>query len=277
MNATRIRPWRLSLLAGVFVICAAPQRLQADTTWTVTGSDSYRSAAAVFTLNSSAKTLTILLTNTSENDVLAPSDVLTGLFFDTSKDDLKPVKAEFQGSQQDIYYGAVKENVGEGWAYAHGPWKNTKGDPIDAQGKNSGISAAGLDLFGPKDPFFSSNPVLPLDGLNYGILSHGFDPSGEHTNLTGKGPLFKNSILFTLTAAEGFSLDSIFLDSGGNPKPNAVVFQYGTSLDDPWFYGEPVAHDGNVIVGTSPVPEASSLLLLAFGGLPLLALRRKRA
>jgi hypothetical protein len=256
----------------VFVICAAPQRLQAQTTWTVSGSNGYLSAEAVFTLNSG--TLTILLTNTSTIDVLVPSDVLTGLFFDTNSGDLAPVSASLNGST--AYYGSIN-NVGEGWQYKDG---------IAAQGKNSGISAAGLGLFGAGTRFYTSTDNKALDGVGYGILSAGFnDPQNENKNDLKKaatqgangGPLFKNSILFTLKAANGFDLDSIFLDSGHNLRPNPVFFQYGSSLGEPSFHGDPVDHDGHPIVGTSPVPEASSLLLLAFGGLPLLALRRKRA
>jgi hypothetical protein len=270
----------------VFVICAAPQRLQAQTTWTVsgTGQDTYGQtlkAEAKFTLSGS--TLTILLTNklltsSSGTPVTHPEDVLTGLFFDTSGTGgtLSPFSAAL-GSQSTVYYwpNTPDPNPGDGWAYKDG----LTGSPL--HGKNSGISAAGLGYFDKGKLFSAPHSSLKgntLDGVGYGILSANFDPDKVGGDLSGKGPLFKYSILFTLTA-KNFDLDSIFLDSAGNLRPNPVFFQYGSSLTEPSFSGGSYTldNDNGQVTTYTTVPEASSLLLLAFGGLPLLALRRRRA
>src|SRR5262245_45706020 len=124
------------------------------------GSSGSLSAQADFSLVGS--TLTVTLTNTSQSDVLVPTDVLHAVFFNTSHT-LTPVSASLNGST--VYYGSIANNVGEGWQYAipaNGP----------VQGKNAGISAAGLGKFGPYGNFYNGTTVK-LGGLNYGILSAG--------------------------------------------------------------------------------------------------------
>jgi len=197
---------------------------QADITYT--GSSGTLAASAVFNLT--GNTLTITLANTSASDVLVPTDVLTGLFFDTSHT-LTPVSASLNGST--VYYGSIVNNVGEGWQYMGG---------ISAHSENAGLSTAGLGIFGPNGNFYS--PGVKVAGLDYGILSAGDNSATGNGGVTGQGPLIKNSIQFTLTAGSGFSLAEI---------GNSVVFQYGTALSDASF-------NGNL----QGVPEPSSILSL---------------
>src|SRR5437762_1708768 len=154
-----------------------------------TGSSGSLSASADFEL--SGNSLTVTLTNTSLADVLVPGDVLMGVFFDTVHS-LTPVSASLNGSS--VYDGLIIHDVGEGWQY-----KAFSGGL--AQGKDSGISAAGLGLFGPSGNFYT--PSVNLGGLNYGIASAGDDPLTGNGGITGHGPLIKDSIVFTLTAAQG--------------------------------------------------------------------------
>ena len=156
-------------------------------------------------------TLTVTLTNTSSADVLVPTDVLTGVFFNTSHT-LTPVSANLHGST--VYYASLA-NVGDGWGYGSG---------VSAQGMNSAISATGA-VNGLGMSNFSSQHNA-LDGLPYGILSAGDNPSTGNTGVKGKGPLIKNSVQFVLTVAPGFSLSEL---------GNSVVFQYGTALTDTHF------------------------------------------
>jgi len=166
------------------------------------------------------------------------------VFFNTTHT-LTPVSASLNGSS--AFYGSIVNNVGEGWQYK---------SAVSAQGKNSGISAAGLSIFGPSGNFFS--PGLNLNGLNYGILSAGDNTGTGNGGITGHGPLIKNSVAYTLNAPS-FSLSEL---------GSTVVFQYGTSTTEPHF-------TGSCLQDCTPpapqvVPEPSTWIMLVTGTLCLL-------
>src|SRR5262245_50196752 len=70
----------------------------------ISAADSSRSAQAEFTVSGS--NLTITLTNTSLNDVLMPSDVLTAIFFNlVGVGPLTPVSALLSGGSTVFYQG----------------------------------------------------------------------------------------------------------------------------------------------------------------------------
>jgi len=113
---------------------------------------------------------------------------------------------------------------------------------------NDGLTAVGFSI-GTGHAHFPGGGGAALQGLDYGILSAGDNPATGHAAATGGGPLVKDTILFTLTTASGFTLSDL---SG------TVVFQYGTALTD--------THD----TGTVPEPPVTVLLAcskLLFGGL----------
>lgn len=195
--------------------------------------------------------LRITLTNTSSADVAVPSEVLTAVFFDLAGNPvLTPVSAELAPGSTVLFGSAGPGGVvGGEWAYATGlsgaPW-----------GALQGISSVGLGLFGPHDLFPGDNLAGPAspDGLQYGITSAGDNPALGNWPVTGKDPLIKNSVVFTLSGLpENFQLSGI----------SNVSFQYSTDLEDPGI--------------TTHTPEPGSVALaligftLLFGG----ALRRK--
>jgi hypothetical protein len=218
--ATKTRSLLVALAATVLFQGSAPASIQ------FSGLSGSLAATADFSLTGS--TLMVTLSNTSSADVLVPGDVLMAVLFNTTSV-LTPVSASLNGST--VYYASIVGNVGEGWEYKSG---------ISAQGMNSGISGSGLGgTFDSASPNFFSPAQPPLDGVNYGILSAGDNSATGNGGVTGGGPLIKNSIEFTLTAAAGFSLSEL---------GDKVVFQYGTNLTEPSFDG--------TVDGTVPEPAS---------------------
>jgi len=225
-----------------------------------TGSDvSGRAASVVFSTNGSGN-LTVTLTNTSGADALAPTDVLTAVFFNIAGNPtLSRVSAVLSPGSSVINPlsgtgtdpGGV---VGGEWAFS------ALGGPRDY-----GISSSGFSLFGPPDLFPGNDlapPVSP-DGVQYGITTAGDNPA------TGNGgisePLIKNSVTFTLSG-----LSSSFLVNGGI---GSVRFQYGTGINEPSTTGTPTPPP-NEGPGVAPLPSVASVGMLLIG---TLGLRRKKA
>jgi hypothetical protein len=98
----------------------------------------------------------------------------------------------------------------------------------------------------------------PLQGLAYGIASAGDNPATGNKGVTGKGPLAKSEVDFSLTTPQGFRLSDL---------GNTVEFVYGTSLEDPNFIGRR---------DPTPTPEPSSMLLLGSGLVGLSAWVRRK-
>jgi hypothetical protein len=198
-------------------------------------SSGVRSAEATFT--TTGNFLTVVLTNTSTDDVMQPDQVLTAVFFDWAPPPaypggFTPVSALLTSGSQIHYGGTNTTNVGGEWAYR----EDASGIPLTSPGP--GVSAAGFGLFG--DPNFNGSNLqgpVSVAGLEYGLTSAGDNLSTGNTPVTGgtqNNPtaLVKNSVTFTLDA--GLDLD------GFTERIFNVRFQYGTSLNEPQFLVVPL-------------------------------------
>ncbi len=209
-------------------------------------------ARAVF--ESIGSTLKVTLTNTSNSDVLVPVDVLTAVFFDLPGNPTLSRTSAVLAPGSTVLFGGSDPGgvVGGEWAYGAGL---STPSGVGRQG----ISSTGVDLFGPADRFPGADldsPASP-NGLNYGIVSAGDDPTTGNQPVTGKDPLISNAVVFTLgDLPGGFNVDSI----------SNVYFQYGTSLDEPRYPGRK----------REVVPEPLTLLtiLSAAGGIGAYLRRR---
>lgn len=223
---------RTITIAGTILLAVCASAL-ADMTFDWSSGD--RAASVNFHVEGS-NTLIATLTNTSTADVLNPSQVLTGVFFDTAPALTLTKVSAVVGPGSTVLFGGTDPGgvVGGEWAYADG----LVGAPAGAV---LGIGSAGLGLFGPGNLFPGSNlqgPDSP-DGLQYGITSAGDDPTTGNQKVTGTEALIKNSVVFTFT-----------FDPATEFAVSNVTFQYGTSLDY-----------NNVV----PAPGAVLLALIGLG------------
>jgi hypothetical protein len=242
-----------SALAAALMLLSWAGSSRADLTYS--GSSGALSASAVFSLSGS--TLTVTLTNTSTTEVSEPTDVLTAVLFNTTHT-LIPVSATLPSGTTQWYPSSPLVNPGDGWGYQAGF------NPSNAtHNENSVIAATGaFNNLGQTNFSGASNN---LAGLAYGLLNQGFtDPPSPNTGVSGHGPLFSNSVKFTLTAATGFSLTEL---------GDSVVFQYGTASNETNYRSGPPT-TGTTLQAT---PEPTTLGLAALGALGFMGygLRRR--
>lgn len=218
----------------------------------ITFSGSSGSLAASTTFSACNITqLCVTLTNTALSDVLVPTEVLTGMSFNTTVPiSLTGVSATVAPGST-VYFGTTDPGgvVGGEWGYGAGGGALLSYVLASAGYLGNGTQFPGTDL----------QPPVSLDGLQYGITSAGDNLATGNTPVTGTNALIKNQVNFVLgNLPEGFDPST---------RITAVKFQYGTALTEPSFDGNP--DDTNV-------PEPGAMFLLG-GGLGALALLRRRS
>lgn len=211
----------IAALIGLAVVSVSGPVAFADLT--VTFSQDHLAARATFVQDGTD--LFVTLENISTFDVLAPSDVLTAVYFD------------MDGA---ITLTKVRATLTDGSEVLFPPENNDDG--LDANGEVGGeyayrnnlsgpahnvISGVGLDDYmGPNDLF----PGTPLwgppsdspNGLGYGITSDGDDPTVGNAKVTGDVPLVRSGIIFEFSGLPiGYDLDT---------SVHNVLFNYGTEF-----------------------------------------------
>ena len=175
-----------------------------------------------------------------------PTDLLTGLFFTLDGVDEADIDYSSAIAEQVIEDGnPTVDNVPVRVQDVVGGWQLKPA---------TGFGTAGFGIFDGNLTGGQGNQQF-----NYGIINDEFDylDPDLDTNLSGKGPLVRDMITFTLTMPAG-SL------SEGLTEIGEVVFQYGTALSEPNFPGER-DDDGGITQGE--IPEPSTVAIWSLLGL----------
>ena len=201
-------------------------------------------AEAIFDYDGGTQLL-ITLRNLSPDGVLAPSDVLTALFFDSDPNDtMTPLYAKAEAGAK-LLNAPAKFSLGKEWDF-----ERKIGGP---KGSNAGIGAAGFGVFNQGNFDLPGNNVK---GWEYGIVS------GVHA---GANKPTQTAILLQGGMTFGFEVDKNFSQKSlGN-----VFFQFGSSFSETLIVGVPNA--------STAVPEPGTVALLGSMGTTLLlpVLRRR--
>ena len=173
------------------------------------------SAEVTFDVEPTYGRLVVTLTNTSNDDVVLPSEVLTAVFFNVRNEPvLSPYNARLEPGSVVLRGPDGYGNIGGEWAY-----RASIAGPLAAR---RGISAANYGtLFGGanfRGPNLDGTSLGNVDDVNYGVTS-----AGDNPNTDVGQPLIRNSVVFQ--AAPQFSINPATDISG-------VSFQYGSTLTD---------------------------------------------
>lgn len=205
-----------------------------------------RAAQVSFDLCSGGTQLCGSLSNTSLFDVLDPTEVLTGVFWEYDGDLSGLTRIEVRLSTgASVVHGSTDPGgvVGGEWAFVPGLLGFPGSYAIGSAGyiPGSGYQFPGSNLQGPDG----------IDGLQYGIVPFADNSASGNAPVTGGNALIVGGVDFVLgNVPQGFDLQKI----------RVTRFQYGTSLTEPGLPDE-------------PVPEPATVGLMAAGLLFLISRR----
>jgi hypothetical protein len=234
--------------AMAIAVLASPARA-ADVIFT--GSQGSLAASVQFV--TSGTQLVVTLTNTG-GAAAVPADVLTNVLFNCSGcGTLTGVSAVTSGAtlQNSLQISPSGTAVGGEWAL------------VTSAGGNFQIASSGANGAGASDPLFPpgvdlDNPAAPA-GINYGIAN---TISGSANQGVTANPITLHDVVFTLACSQNCA----------NASFSNIVFQYGTSANEPSFGG---GTGTGTASGQNLVPEPTSLLLFG-SGLAATAYRARR-
>jgi hypothetical protein len=216
---------------------------------TFTGTSGTRSAQATFDLCNAGTQLCINLSNISLFDVLDPTEVLTGFFWEYDGDDLSgltKIEAKISAGGSVVHGGTDPGGVvGGEWAFVPGLIGFPGAYAIGSAGyiPGTGYQFPGSNLQGPAS----------IDGLQYGIVPLADNLASGNAPVTGGNALIVGGVNFVLgNLPVDFDLSKI----------RVIQFQYGTSLTEP-----------NIPVEDEPVPEPTTVGLMGAGLLFLISRR----
>src|SRR5579859_5666309 len=213
MSTTRqfcINSSRFFVAIGLTVLVFATTPARAATTYIGTGLANDRgetnSASATFYLlvSGGSTNLEVDLMNTATYKPNDPADILTAVFFNIAGNpSLVRGSAVLDGGSMVVNIGANPQPAG---GIVGGEWAYSAGLTHAPLGANQGISATGLNLFGPPDlfpgPSLPGSGGNPPDGVGYGLTTPVDDGSQYNGGLLGRG-LIRSGVVFTLLEIPG--------------------------------------------------------------------------
>ena len=275
----------IAVLSTALVLGIGATHSQA-TPMSFTGTSGTHAAQAVFSISNSTK-LDVALTNTSQNDALLHTDILTAVFFDLQNSSnttinglslLTAVPSASQLGGKGVYQQNSTHNTNANGSLVQ-PTQNSHGQlcctnlavtgssggvgtPYDGgwQYKEglSGLPTHGLGTNGLGGTF-NGNLVQDVVNIDYGLTNTGDNVTTSQAQQLFNKPFIQDTLTFTLAGLPaGFVLTPSTISN--------VRFQYGTALTDP-----------SILVSTGldlnplplpplqAVPEPASVLLLSSG------------